>query len=71
MEHVAHFPMSRLTLRPLHGGQTSQGKCARVAPALIPLMSLMGAWQGVSEVEICPIFLTILPRIKGETKYIL
>ncbi len=29
-------------------------------------MSLKGAWQGVSEVEICPIFLTILPRIGGE-----
>ncbi len=25
-EHVAHFPMSPLTLHPLHGGQTSQGK---------------------------------------------
>ncbi len=29
---IAHFPMSPLTLRPLHGRQTSQGKCARVAP---------------------------------------
>ncbi len=23
-EHVAHFPMSPVTLRPLHGGQTSR-----------------------------------------------
>ncbi len=32
IEHVAHFPMSPLTLRPLHGGQISQGKCVQVAP---------------------------------------
>ncbi len=33
IEHVAHFPMSPLTLCPLHGGQTSQGKYTRMAPA--------------------------------------
>ncbi len=33
IDHVAHFLMSPLTLRPLHGGQTSQGKCAWVAPS--------------------------------------
>ncbi len=37
VEHLAHFPMSPLTLCPLHGGQTSQGKCAWVAPAFDPV----------------------------------
>ncbi len=65
--------MSPLTLRLLHGGQTSQARASvhqsPVAPAFDLLMifvSLKGAWQGVPEVEICPIFLTILPRIGGE-----
>ncbi len=54
IEHVAHFPMSPLTLRPLHGGQTSQGKCARVAPLLIPIPESHGGVAGVPEMEIRP-----------------
>ncbi len=53
-------------MRPLHGGQTSQGKCARVAPAFDPVNDIHeshGGVAGVSEVEICPNFPTILPRI--------
>ncbi len=81
IEDVANFPISSLTLRPLHGGQTSQDKCVEKLslkcdtwwhPLLMPLMifmGLMGAWHGVSEVEIYPIFLTILPRIGGEKNY--
>ncbi len=46
-EHIAHFPMSPLTRRPLHGGQTSQGKCAQVAPTYDPGNDIDGGVAGV------------------------
>ncbi len=63
MEHVAHFP----TWPCVHSTEVRLHRASVNGwpPLLIPLMifmSLTGAWQGVSEVEICPIFLTILPR---------
>ncbi len=48
IEHVAHFPTSPLTLRPLHGGQTSQGKCARVAPAFDAVNDIHKSHRGVA-----------------------
>ncbi len=48
IEHVAYFPMSHMTLRPLHGGQTSQGKCARVAPTFDPINDIHESHGGVA-----------------------
>ncbi len=43
-----HFPISPLTLRPLHGGQTSQDKCVRVAPAFDAVNDIHGSHGGVA-----------------------
>ncbi len=40
IEHVAHFPVLPLTLHPLHRGQTSRGKCARVASTFDPVNAI-------------------------------
>ncbi len=48
IKHVAVFPKSPLTLRPLHRGQTSQGKCARVAPAFDPFNDIHESQWGVA-----------------------
>ncbi len=48
IEHVAHFLMSPLTLCPLHRGQTSQGKCARVTPAFDPVNDIHESQWGVA-----------------------
>ncbi len=41
--------MSPQTLRPLHGGQTSQGKCARVTPAFDLINDIHESQGGVAE----------------------
>ncbi len=38
--------MSPLTPRPLHGGQTSRGKCARVSPTFDPVNESQGGVAG-------------------------
>ncbi len=45
IEQVAHFPMSPLTLRPLHGSQTSQ--CPS-APAFDPVSDIHESHGGVA-----------------------
>ncbi len=40
--------MSPLTLRPFHGGQTSQGKCARAAPAFDTVNDIHESHGGVA-----------------------
>ncbi len=44
----------------------------RVAPAfelVNEIMTSVGAWQEAPEVEMCQIFLTILPQIGGEENF--
>ncbi len=48
IEHVAHFPISPLTLRPLHWGQTSQDKCVQVAAAFDAINDIHDSHGGVA-----------------------
>ncbi len=56
--------MTPLTLRPLHRSQTSQGKCAQVAPAIDHVNDIHETQGGVAGGNV-PNLLTVL-KIGGE-----